>query len=134
MLDGTDCQLDLARALIKLGTAMHDCGEDRAAQDALSRGLEIAVACGSAILSEAARKALLTAGARLQEHRGQAILTAGERRVAELVIRGQSNQRVAVSLSISKRTVDTHLGRIYRKLGINGRVGLREVLGEPDAS
>lgn len=54
--------------------------------------------------------------------------------MAELVIRGQSNQRVAVALSISKRTVDTHLGRIYRKLGINGRVGLREALGGPDES
>ncbi len=134
VLDGTDCVLDLARALIKLGTAMHECGEDRAARDALSHGLELAADCGSAILSETARRALLTAGARPHGHQGQGILTAGERRVAELVIRGQSNQCVAVALSISKRTVDTHLGRIYRKLGINGRVGLREALGDPDGS
>jgi DNA-binding CsgD family transcriptional regulator len=47
------------------------------------------------------------------------------------VIPGLGNQEVAARLSISKRTVDTHLGRIYRKLGINGRNRLREALSDP---
>jgi len=134
VLDGTDCVLDFARALIRLGTAMRDSGDNRAARDALTRGLNLATGCGDAQMSEAARQALITAGARTGEHQGSAILTAGERRVAELVIRGQSNQRVATTLSISKRTVDTHLGRIYRKLGIDGRAELREAIGNPPES
>jgi DNA-binding CsgD family transcriptional regulator len=134
VLDGTDCVLDFARALIRLGTTMRDAGDNRAARDALSRGLNLANECGDAKLSETARQALITAGARTSEHQGSAILTAGERRVAELVIRGQSNQRVATTLSISKRTVDTHLGRIYRKLGIDGRARLREAIGNPPES
>lgn len=48
-------------------------------------------------------------------------LTAGERRVVELVLQGMSNVAVADKLVLSKRTVDTHLGRVYRKLGIAGR-------------
>jgi DNA-binding CsgD family transcriptional regulator len=48
-------------------------------------------------------------------------LTAGERRVIDLVLQGLSNLMVAERLVLSKRTVDTHLGRVYRKLGICGR-------------
>ncbi len=48
-------------------------------------------------------------------------LTAGERRVVALVLEGLSNLMVAERLVLSKRTVDTHLGRVYRKLGISGR-------------
>jgi DNA-binding CsgD family transcriptional regulator len=47
------------------------------------------------------------------------------------VIQGLGNQEVASHLSISKRTVDTHLGRIYRKLGISGRNRLRDALAGP---
>jgi len=51
-------------------------------------------------------------------------LTAGEMRVIELVLQGMSNLMVADRLVLSKRTVDTHLGRVYRKLGISGRAEL----------
>ncbi|WP_344742987.1 LuxR C-terminal-related transcriptional regulator [Streptosporangium vulgare] len=36
---------------------------------------------------------------------------------------------VAERLCLSKRTIDTHLGRIYRKLGIRGRHQLSTALG-----
>ena len=48
-------------------------------------------------------------------------LTAAELRVIDLVLQGMSNLMVAERLVLSKRTVDTHLGRVYRKLGIAGR-------------
>ncbi|MEU6220005.1 AAA family ATPase [Streptomyces sp. NPDC047022] len=48
-------------------------------------------------------------------------LTPSERRVTELVLQGLSNLEAAERLCLSKRTVDTHLGRIYRKLAIKGR-------------
>jgi DNA-binding CsgD family transcriptional regulator len=64
--------------------------------------------------------------ARAQIRFGRAQLEGGELRVAELVIQGLGNQEVAVQLSISKRTVDTRLGRIY--LHISGRNRLREAL------
>ena len=131
VLDGSECTLDLARALIRLGSAHREIGDNRAARAALNRGLELAIACGGASLTAAARQALQAAGGRTTEDRGQTVLTAGERRVAELVILGLGNQEVAARLSISKRTVDTHLGRIYRKLGISGRNRLREALSDP---
>ncbi|MFG2720766.1 ATP-binding protein [Streptomyces sp. NPDC048416] len=57
-------------------------------------------------------------------------LTASERRVTDLVLTGLSNLEVAERLFLSKRTVDTHLGRIYRKLEIRGRVELADALRE----
>jgi DNA-binding CsgD family transcriptional regulator len=131
-LEDTDCRLDLARALIRQGAAMHEHGWNRSSREVLERGLDLANACGAAALSTIARRSLQAAGARPRERQGQAELTAAERRVAELVMRGLSNQAVAAMLTLSRRTVDTHLGRIYRKLGITGRSRLGEALAKSE--
>ncbi|WP_031072363.1 helix-turn-helix transcriptional regulator [Streptomyces sp. NRRL WC-3742] len=60
--------------------------------------------------------------------RRQARLSPSERRVVDLVLQGLSNLEVAERLFLSKRTVDTHLGRIYRRLGIKGRPELAEAV------
>lgn len=131
ILDGTECRLDRARALVRLGRALLDGGDSRAARPVLITGLELAVSCETRRLADSARQALHAAGGRAADGIGRTMLTASERRVAELVIQGLGNQEVAGQLSISKRTVDTHLGRIYRKLGISGRNRLREALAKP---
>lgn len=131
VLDGTECRLDTARTFIRLGRAQLEGGDNRAARTALASGLELAVSCETQRLADSARQALHAAGGRAAEGTGQTVLTASERRVAELVIQGLGNQEVAGQLSISKRTVDTHLGRIYRKLGISGRNRLRDALASP---
>ncbi|MEU8891887.1 AAA family ATPase [Streptomyces sp. NPDC048442] len=61
--------------------------------------------------------------------RGRTLLTPAELRVVELVVRGHSSLEVAENLFLSKRTVDTHLGRIYRKLKIRSRHELIAALG-----
>lgn len=62
--------------------------------------------------------------------RERTLLSPAEQRVAELVVRGSSSLEVAEKLFLSKRTVDTHLGRIYRKLGIHSRRELAGAIGE----
>ncbi|MFC4056741.1 AAA family ATPase [Planomonospora corallina] len=64
-----------------------------------------------------------------RQPQGQSLLTPAELRVVELVRQGMSSQEVAERLCLSKRTIDTHLGRIYRKLGIRGRHQLAAALG-----
>ena len=49
------------------------------------------------------------------------MLTEQERLVADAVARGRRNREVAEELHLSPRTVEAHLGRIYRKLGITSR-------------
>ncbi|MDX1733427.1 MAG: response regulator transcription factor [Halioglobus sp.] len=51
-------------------------------------------------------------------------LTARELAVAELVGRGGSNREIAMQLSISERTVKSHLTAIFDKLGVRDRVQL----------
>ena len=51
-------------------------------------------------------------------------LTPDERRVAVLVASGKTNREVATALFTSVRTVESHLGRIYRKLNIRSRTEL----------
>nr|AHE14905.1 StaR-like transcriptional regulator [uncultured bacterium] len=51
-------------------------------------------------------------------------LTDTERKVAELVAEGMTNQQVARSMYISPHTVAFHLRQIYRKLQIHSRVEL----------
>ncbi|MFJ3235747.1 helix-turn-helix transcriptional regulator [Streptomyces sp. NPDC086787] len=56
-------------------------------------------------------------------------LTASERRVAELAAEGLTNRGIAARLCITASTVEQHLTRVYRKLGVTGRNGLPAELG-----
>jgi predicted ATPase/DNA-binding CsgD family transcriptional regulator len=51
-------------------------------------------------------------------------LTPREREVAALAGTGLSNREIAEQLVVSKRTVDSHMVRIYAKLGVSSRAGL----------
>ena len=48
-------------------------------------------------------------------------LTGREQEVAALTAHGLTNRRIAEELSISVRTVDTHVGKILKKLGLDSR-------------
>ncbi|HJX44233.1 MAG TPA: LuxR C-terminal-related transcriptional regulator [Geodermatophilus sp.] len=56
------------------------------------------------------------------------VLSAREREVATLAAQGVSNQEIARRLVLSVRTVETHLARVYDKLGIHRRGALRDAL------
>jgi DNA-binding CsgD family transcriptional regulator len=60
-------------------------------------------------------------------------LTVSERRVAELAAEGLSNPEIAQSLFVTRKTVETHLGHVYRKLDIPGRGALGRALAEADS-
>ena len=53
-------------------------------------------------------------------------LSKSEWRVAEQIAAGCTNAQAAEALFLSKRTIDTHLRNIYRRLGISGREELIE--------
>ena len=57
-------------------------------------------------------------------------LTSREREVALLAARGMTTKDIAAHLDLSARTVDTHLARIYRKLGVAGRADLADALDD----
>lgn len=51
-------------------------------------------------------------------------LTLRERDIAQLVVRGLSNRRIAAELVLSERTVENHVSNILRKLGLTSRAGI----------
>jgi DNA-binding CsgD family transcriptional regulator len=59
-------------------------------------------------------------------------LTAAEQRVADLVAVGHTNPEIATALFMGQRTVEAHLSRVFRKLGVRSRTELCRALILPD--
>jgi DNA-binding CsgD family transcriptional regulator len=59
---------------------------------------------------------------------GLAELSPQELQVARIAGRGQNNAEVAAALFVSRKTVEAHLTRVYRKLGIRSRTELARIL------
>jgi DNA-binding NarL/FixJ family response regulator len=59
-------------------------------------------------------------------------LTPRELEVLRLVALGLTNHEVADRLFLSRRTVDTHLHRVYEKLGVSGRAAATRFAIEHD--
>jgi ATP/maltotriose-dependent transcriptional regulator MalT len=55
-------------------------------------------------------------------------LTRREREIAQLAAAGLTNAAIAARLTLSVRTIEAHLGRVYAKLGVPGRRDLVGVL------
>ena len=131
VLEDSPDRLEPARALTDLGAALRRGNRRSEARGPLQKGLELARRCGAHALAQRARTELLAAGGRPSEtdHDGAQDLTASERRVAELAAEGRSNPEIAQTLFVTRKTVEAHLGHVYRKLNISGRAELGRVLG-----
>ncbi|MEZ5248421.1 MAG: LuxR family transcriptional regulator [Ilumatobacteraceae bacterium] len=64
--------------------------------------------------------------------RGLPTLTRSELEVARLVAEGFSNREIADRLVVSRRTVESHMGAIYRKLAVSTRVQVANVVAASD--
>lgn len=69
-------------------------------------------------------------GPRRRPRSGWAALTPTELMVARMVASGLSNPDIAAKLFLSRRTVQTHVGHILRKLGVPSRVGIARAVLE----
>jgi DNA-binding CsgD family transcriptional regulator len=128
--EGSTAQLERARSLVAIGSAMHRAGRGAEGRDRLQRGLDVADRCGARALAEQARAGLLATGARPRRGplTGPAALTPSERRVADLAAEGRRNREIAQALYVSTKTVEVHLTSVYRKLGIATRAELGAAL------
>lgn len=122
-------RLDEARTLVDLGGALRRANRRREARPVLQQGLQIATRCGAAALAVQARAEIRAAGGRVDSPAARpSLLTVSERRVADLAMDGLSNPEIAQTLFVTRKTVETHLGSVYRKLGVSGRGKLRRAL------
>jgi DNA-binding CsgD family transcriptional regulator/Flp pilus assembly protein TadD len=130
VLSGSDARGEHAHALCDLGAALRRSGRRADARAPLRQALDLATRTGASLLADRARDELVAAGARPRRDRieGRDALTASERRVATLAKDGLSNPEIAQSLFVTRRTVETHLTHIYRKLDIASRADLAAAL------
>ncbi|WP_310961945.1 AAA family ATPase [Nocardioides terrisoli] len=113
---------ELARARLALGSAQRRAGRRRDARATLEQAVAGFRDLGAPLWAARADDELARVAGRPAVADDE--LTPAEQQVARLVARGASNREVAAALSISPRTVEVHLGRIYRKLGIRSRAQL----------
>jgi len=123
-------RLEHARSLIEYGAAVRRTGHRADARGPLREGLHLAHRCGARALAERGRQELLATGARPRRLvlSGRDSLTPTEARVAQMAAEGQSTPEIAQVLFVSPKTVETHLGHVFRKLDIHGRAGLGDAL------
>jgi DNA-binding CsgD family transcriptional regulator len=102
------------------------------AREQLRPALETFERLGAGPWAERARAELAATGERARPRREPATdrLTPTELRVALVVAEGFGNRDAARRLFLSPRTVEFHLGQIYRKLGLRSRAQLARLLGE----
>ena len=113
--------LERARSLLVLGRIRRRRRKRLAAKAVLEEALAIFDAVGSPLWAEQASTEIAGLGLRPGPSN---TLTAAEERVARLAATGLTNQEVSASLLVSPKTVEAHLGRAYRKLGIHSRAEL----------
>jgi len=110
-----------ARTLLHLGAAQRRSKRKSKARETLGEALAIFEELGADLWSRRARAELGSVGGRAAS--GDE-LTPAEARVAALVAEGLTNREVAAALFVSDHTVEFHLTRVYRKLGVRSRAEL----------
>jgi DNA-binding CsgD family transcriptional regulator len=114
--------LERGRTLIALGGAHRHARRSRAARDTLDAAVALLDEIGAGAWLDTAVAALgRISGRRASSGHG---LTEGEQRVAQLAAQGRQNKEIAATLFISVGTVEMHLSRVYRKLGLRSRTEL----------
>ena len=112
----------LALALRDLTASYYELGESRRARVIGRQAWSIAGECHAEPLTR-----YLSADAAEPDPKSAAdsvVLSEAEQRVADLVILGHTNREIAKWLYITVSTVEQHLTRAYRKLGVTRRVDL----------
>jgi DNA-binding NarL/FixJ family response regulator len=124
--------LELARSQLALGAALRRGGQRTAARDPLRQALDLASRSGAEPLVAQIREELAAAGGRPRRSSltGAGALTATERRIAQFAASGSSNAQIAHELYVTSKTVEWHLGNVFRKCQISSRGELAAALDD----
>jgi DNA-binding CsgD family transcriptional regulator len=117
-----------SRTLTDYGAFLTRGGEIARARVLLAEALHIAKECGAGWHANRARIEWRRAGGRTRTHKPDE-LSPQEAAVAQLAQTGRTNRQIAQQLHLSVKTVETHLGHIYQKLGIRSRWQLTAPVG-----
>jgi DNA-binding NarL/FixJ family response regulator len=132
--------IDAALSRKLAGRALAHAGRrDRAATE-LQRAARAFEECGALRYRDEAERELRKLGHRVHRRtrpgkadaNGLESLTGRELQVARLVVDRKTNPEIAAELFLSKKTVETHMRNIFRKLGVSSRVELARAVERAD--
>jgi DNA-binding CsgD family transcriptional regulator len=130
VLDRAGVEAELARARLPYGEWLRRRMRRRDAREQLREAHQVLAAMRAAGFAERARGELMAAGetVRWRVPESASVLAAGEVRIARLATDGFTNPEIGVKLFLRARTVEWHLRKVYIKLGVSSRRGLRDAL------
>jgi DNA-binding CsgD family transcriptional regulator len=130
----TTLRPELARAYLLYGEWLSRRDRRVEARATLRAAFEQFLAIGMEAFADRARRELAATGesVRRERARNHHALTPQEEQIARLARDGFSNPEIGAQLFISARTVEWHLGKVFAKLGISSRSGLRTALPRPE--
>jgi DNA-binding CsgD family transcriptional regulator len=127
-----------ARTRLAYGERLRRAGRKVDARAELRLALQTFEHQGAEVWAERARSELRASGETLRRRRvrEEGELTPQELQIVLHVARGMTNREVGAALFLSHKTIEFHLGRVYRKLGMSSRAELisrfaREAAEEP---
>ncbi|MEV4136264.1 AAA family ATPase [Dactylosporangium sp. NPDC049742] len=130
--------VELGRTHLAYGQWLRRARRRGPAREQLTRALELFAAAGADAFAELARAELAPSSTRAAASgpaatagapAGTEQLTPHEWRIAYAAAEGRTSREIADRIVLSVRTVDYHLGNVYRKLGIRSRRELIQLLG-----
>ncbi|NEE03281.1 helix-turn-helix transcriptional regulator [Phytoactinopolyspora halotolerans] len=128
----TASPVELVRTLVCYGERLRRMGRRAEATEWIRRATVWANECGATGLVTAEEELGspngTTTGVDAPDDRVLSGLTEAELRVARLVAQGARNRDIAARLYVSVRTIEAHLGRIYRKLSVRSRAELAGIV------
>jgi DNA-binding CsgD family transcriptional regulator len=118
---------ELARTRLAFGQWLRRERRRAEARQQLRAAVEAFDRLGTQPWAEVARRELRATGATIRRRDQVAIdrLTPQELQIARLAAEGMSNKEIGSRLFMSSRTVESHLYRVFPKLGIGSRADLR---------
>jgi DNA-binding CsgD family transcriptional regulator len=132
-LEESQSQLEAAGVMIDLGALLLERRNGEDARPLLEQGLALASACKSELLVKAATSHLSPSAARARPAQvtGVASLTPAELRAVTLASANATNRDIADQLYVNLKTIEGHLSRAYRKLGITSRFEIEDAMSGP---
>ena len=136
LLRQTSAGPQIARAHLLYGEWLRRQRRRREARDQLRTAHEMFEAFHLDAFADRARVELRATGEHAQRRQAghPEELTPQEARIAGLVSRGEANRDIATQLFISPSTVEYHLHKVFRKLGVTSRTQLARRVIDGDAA